>query len=96
MNIRRCRAILTTTILLLVALFSVGQLKPPTSAHSEQRKSDSDAQKGERLFQIQCARCHHAPEQLPPRITGTVLRHMRVRALLSQEDERALMKYLAP
>jgi cytochrome c5 len=51
---------------------------------------------GERKFQTNCGRCHNAPEQLSPRISGTVLRHMRVRALLSAEDEQQILKYLAP
>jgi cytochrome c5 len=51
---------------------------------------------GERKFQINCGRCHNAPEQLSPRISGSVLRHMRVRALLSAEDEQQILKYLAP
>lgn len=51
---------------------------------------------GERKFQANCSRCHTAPEQLSPRISGTVLRHMRVRALLSPEDEQDILHYLAP
>jgi cytochrome c5 len=51
---------------------------------------------GERAFRENCSRCHNPPEQLSPRITGTVLRHMRVRALLSPQDERDILKYLAP
>jgi cytochrome c5 len=51
---------------------------------------------GERAFQNNCSRCHYAPETLNPRITGTVVRHMRVRANLSAEDERLIMSYFAP
>jgi hypothetical protein len=51
---------------------------------------------GERAFQANCGRCHTPPEQLNTRITGTVLRHMRVRALLSAQDEHDILKYLAP
>lgn len=51
---------------------------------------------GEMAFRNNCNRCHYAPEQLNPRITGTVVRHMRMRANLSAEDERLIMSYLAP
>jgi cytochrome c5 len=51
---------------------------------------------GERKFQANCSRCHNPPEQLSPRIVGTVARHMRVRASLSAEDERDILRYLAP
>lgn len=51
---------------------------------------------GERKFHANCSRCHTAPEQISPRITGTILRHMRVRASLSAEDEQDILHYLAP
>lgn len=51
---------------------------------------------GERKFQANCGRCHNAPEQLSPRIAGTVIRHMRVRASLSAQDECDILRYLAP
>jgi mono/diheme cytochrome c family protein len=51
---------------------------------------------GERAFRANCGRCHNPPEQLSPRIAGTVLRHMRERALLSPQDERDILKFLNP
>ena len=51
---------------------------------------------GERKFQENCSRCHSAPEQLSPRITGTIVRHMRVRASLSAEDAQDILRYLSP
>jgi cytochrome c5 len=60
----------------------------------ESAQVHSDA--GERVFQANCGRCHSAPEQFSPSISGTILRHMRVRANLSAEDERAILRYIAP
>jgi cytochrome c5 len=51
---------------------------------------------GERAFATNCSRCHNAPESLTPGITGTVVRHMRVRANLSAEEERLIRSFLAP
>jgi cytochrome c5 len=51
---------------------------------------------GQRKFEANCSRCHSAPEQLSPSITGTVVRHMRVRATLSAQDEKDILKFLAP
>jgi mono/diheme cytochrome c family protein len=51
---------------------------------------------GERAFRQNCSRCHNAPEGFPPQISGTITRHMRVRANLSREDERAILKFLNP
>ena len=50
----------------------------------------------ERVFQSNCGRCHYAPESLNSRITGTIVRHMRVRANLSAEEERMIRSYLNP
>jgi cytochrome c5 len=51
---------------------------------------------GERKFEQNCSRCHNAPENLSPRVTKAVLRHMRVRALLSKQDEEDILHYLRP
>ena len=91
-----------------LAVLSLGSLltwaQAPSSPQNTKQASSPSAQHavaaasnpGERAFQANCGRCHNPPEQLSPRITGTVLRHMRVRALLSPQDEHDILKYLAP
>jgi cytochrome c5 len=64
--------------------------------HAPGGSSKTHADAGERAFAANCSRCHAAPMSLPPRITGTVIMHMRTRARLSRQDEQALLKYLAP
>jgi len=56
----------------------------------------SDAAEGEKRFSQHCGRCHTPPSSISPRIAKTVVRHMRVRASLSKEDERTILKFLAP
>jgi cytochrome c5 len=51
---------------------------------------------GQRKFDANCGRCHSFPQQLSPSLTGTVVRHMRVRANLSAEDEKDILRFLAP
>jgi cytochrome c5 len=51
---------------------------------------------GQRVFEQNCSRCHTAPTGFPPSISGTIVRHMRVRAGLSQHDEEELMRFLNP
>jgi cytochrome c5 len=51
---------------------------------------------GERIFQQNCSRCHNAPEGFSPRISGTIVRHMRVRASLSKHDEEELLHFFNP
>jgi cytochrome c5 len=51
---------------------------------------------GQRIFDQNCSRCHNAPDGFSSRISGTVVRHMRVRASLSQHDEQELLRFLNP
>jgi cytochrome c5 len=51
---------------------------------------------GQRVFDQNCSRCHTAPDGFSSRISGTVVRHMRVRASLSQHDEQELLRFLNP
>jgi mono/diheme cytochrome c family protein len=67
---------------------------PPAAKKTRSSAPEQDA--GERKFQQNCSRCHEAPQNLSPRISGTVLRHMRVRASLSQQDERDILRFLNP
>lgn len=71
-----------------------------TKRSADQPKKTQEAptpsSNGERVFQQNCARCHSAPEGFSPRISGTVVHHMRVRASLSQKDERELLRFLNP
>lgn len=50
---------------------------------------------GQEVFEQNCSRCHNPPRAIPPQITGTILRHMRVRASLSAADEKALLRFMA-
>ena len=49
---------------------------------------------GERIFAQNCSRCHNAPDSFPPRISGTIVRHMRVRATITDEDMRLVLFYM--
>jgi mono/diheme cytochrome c family protein len=63
----------------------------PTAASVNQHHSE-----GERIFQQNCSRCHNAPEGFSVRVSGTVVRHMRVRAQLSKHDEEELLRFFNP
>jgi mono/diheme cytochrome c family protein len=60
------------------------------------KASQQNEEEGERIFQQNCSRCHNAPEGFSPRITGTIVRHMRVRASLSKHDEEELLHFFNP
>ena len=72
--------------------------KPSSDNTKQGSKSTNDVhtRDGQRIFEQNCSRCHDAPESFPPSISGTIVRHMRVRASLSKEDEKALLRFLNP
>jgi len=88
--------------LVLGAVLVLGQEPKPQpkqavpTAQTSPSANENQPNEGKRKFQVNCGRCHNPPEQLSPKIAGTVLRHMRVRAMLSQEDAREILEYLAP
>jgi len=74
-----------------------GGASPPQSDQPRNKvKASAPQDEGEKKFQQNCSRCHNAPESLSSRITGTVVRHMRVRASLSQKDAEAILRFLNP
>ena len=58
---------------------------------------DADAMRiqGEQRYRANCGRCHAAPRKFPPRMMATVLRHMRVRATITDEDMRLVLFYMS-
>lgn len=84
-------------LLLATQTYSPAAVSTPTGSSKQAKTSRPEAPtEGERAFRQNCSRCHSAPESFPPQISGTIVRHMRVRANLSQEDERAILKFLNP
>ena len=49
---------------------------------------------GEKRFHANCSRCHAAPHKFPPRMMATIVRHMRVRATITDEDMRLVLYYM--
>jgi cytochrome c5 len=49
---------------------------------------------GEKRFRTNCSRCHAAPHKFPPRMMATIVRHMRVRATITDEDMRFVLYYM--
>ena len=49
---------------------------------------------GEKRFRSNCGRCHTAPPKFPPRMMATIVRHMRVRAAITDQDMRAILRYM--
>jgi mono/diheme cytochrome c family protein len=66
--------------------------KPVTAPRPPQHKVNE----GERIFQQNCSRCHTVPDGFSPHISGTIVRHMRMRASLSKHDEEQLLRFFNP
>ena len=95
----------TMIALTVVALVSAAQTPPKsvqqarqnTPQQSRARQTNNHKQsEGERIFAQNCARCHTPPDGFSPRISGTIVLHMRVRALLSEHDQQELLRFFNP
>jgi hypothetical protein len=49
---------------------------------------------GEQRLRANCGRRHAAPHKFPPGMMATVVRHMRVRATITDEDMRLVRFYM--
>ncbi len=96
------RAVLAILVCLAIAATAwAGQTnqepqKSPETPAAKPAHSGGTADRGQRVFMQNCARCHDAPQGFSANISGTVARHMRVRANLSEADYKALLKFLHP
>lgn len=72
------------------------QTKPSQAKAKPSGAPGGGDSEGEIRFEAHCGRCHNPPEDLSPREARAVIRQMRVRAMLSAEDERLILKYIAP
>jgi hypothetical protein len=86
----------------LLPVFSaaLGDKKDPNkeagAAAANHSAQDDSSQRldGERRFHANCGRCHATPPKFPPRMMPTILRHMRVRATITDEDMRLVLRYM--
>ena len=90
-------------VLAAMALLSPGSAKaqqqgkstsPAATAAASQTDDAALRIEGEKRFHANCGRCHQAPHKFPPRMMATIVRHMRVRATLTDEDMRAILAYM--
>ncbi len=86
--------------LALAATVAMGQAKHQTQqarpSTAPKVSHTTNADRGQEVFNQNCARCHSAPEGFSPSISGTIAMHMRVRANLSDSDYRELLRFLNP
>ena len=96
------RTLALTLLSISLLGYSLKVLATPQTATQTPKASKTTANKnagsdpGEQKFKENCGRCHNPPDSLSPREVKAVVQHMRVRAMLSAEDEQLILKYLAP
>jgi mono/diheme cytochrome c family protein len=75
---------------------AVSLTKADVAAQPSSRTASEDDRRlaGEQRFQTNCGRCHTAPHKFPPRMMVTIIRHMRVRATLTDEDMHLILRYM--
>lgn len=85
------RILAALVILVALATAESGNKTPPTQSAAQ--AADIRVE-GEKRFRTNCGRCHMAPHKFPPRMMATMVRHMRVRALITDEDMRYILAYM--
>lgn len=95
---KNCFVVLLCALALATSVFagSSPNSKEPSAGVPIVHLTDADSMRveGERRFHANCGRCHAAPQKFPPRTMGTILRHMRVRATITDEDRRLILFYM--
>jgi cytochrome c5 len=96
----RIRLLAAVWALALIAAFSGAAAQPGSNSAAAEPAVQKNAQadtmrlEGEKRFRANCGRCHTAPHKFPPRMMATIIRHMRVRATITDEDMRYVLFYM--
>jgi cytochrome c5 len=89
-----CAALALMSVLYVVAADAPHPGSPTTPVAQSSAQADAMRLEGEKRFRANCGRCHAAPQKFPPRMMATILRHMRVRATITDEDMRLVLFYM--
>lgn len=95
----RLKIIVASISLALISVLCAAMDSPRSNSATipvVQNSAQADAMRleGEKRFHANCGRCHAAPQKFPPRMMATIVRHMRVRATITDEDMRLVLYYL--
>ncbi|HZR65327.1 MAG TPA: hypothetical protein VFA85_09280 [Terriglobales bacterium] len=96
------RAIFFASLLAVAAAgaFAREGAKPAQSASATSEATPTGAVnekwmiEGQNRFLANCGRCHQSPHLFSPREMSMAVRHMRVRAMLTQEDMEYVLYYI--
>ncbi len=88
--------VLSLAVLPVFSQMATRSSKPPDHSQENKKAAASNQSDGERKFAQNCSRCHSAPQGFSQSISGTIVRHMRVRASLGKRDEEDILHFLNP
>ena len=96
----RLKIIIASTAMALISLIGAAADSPhsnaPTTPVAQGGEQAATMRlEGEKRFRENCGRCHAAPHKFPPRMMATIIRHMRVRATITDEDMRLVLYYMS-
>lgn len=66
---------------------------PSIAAISSTELDEQWMVEGEKRYRANCGRCHQ-PHKFPPRAMAMAIRHMRVRAMLTEDDMKYVLYYM--
>lgn len=97
----RIKVLISTVLLMLaigVALAAVAKTgdkdKDASAATAPAAQDDPMRLEGEKAYHANCGRCHMAPPKFAPRMMATIVRHMRVRATITDQEMRVILHYM--
>jgi hypothetical protein len=86
-------------VILLVSVFAVSGSKPSGSSSQSGTNQQHDINQiwiieGQKRYLMNCGRCHQPPHKFSPREMAMAVRHMRVRAMLTEDDMKYVIYYM--
>ncbi|MGA8149446.1 MAG: cytochrome c [Terriglobales bacterium] len=95
----KIKCLATIWLVALISAIGLASAQPRTRTPTEpavRSSADADVMRleGEKRFRANCGRCHAAPQKFPPRMMATIVRHMRVRATITDQDMRLVLFYM--
>ena len=100
MKMNRSLVLLTAVLAVISLAYAADPPRKPENdsanvgAPAVRSSADAMRVQGEQRFRANCSRCHAAPHKFPPRMMATIVRHMRVRAMITDEDMRLVLFYM--
>lgn len=99
MNLIR-NALLVLSIAATALAFASSGVKSVQPDSTERSMSTTEVNQdwmleGEKRYRENCGRCHQPPHKFSPRTMAMVVRHMRVRAMLTDDDMKYVLYYMS-